>query len=337
MNDSVTNEAVYVALGITRQAVHQFLSNRQRYLQRVDAAEAMLLLHRKDHPRLGLVKAYGQIKPEGLGRDRFVFEMTRRGHALAIKRNYTRTTRSDGHRFPNLIKGLVINDVNLVWQSDTTYFRFREQWYYITFIIDVYSRLILGYHIATSLAAKANLAALKMALKNRAGADLSQLIFHSDGGTQYRSKPFVELLRSHGISSSMCTAATDNAYAEKLNDVIKNEYLAHFPADVLGQLSRILNRSVKNYNTQRHHGQLPGPMSPADYEKWLTTEAGKGEHPLQLIRDGQAPASEWQPDASGLNLAAPVARATKGGYQILPAHVILDLPMEDRQLAIPFN
>jgi transposase InsO family protein len=337
MSGSVANERVYEAMQTSRQAVHQYLSHRHSYLQRVAEAEATLLLHRKEHPGLGLVKAYGQIQPTGLGRDRFVFEMTRRGHALPLKRNYVRTTRSDGYRFPNLIKGLVINGVNLVWQSDTTYFRIGEKWYYITFIIDVYSRLIIGHHVNTTLAATANVAALKMALKNRAGADLSQLIFHSDGGTQYRYKPFVELLRSHGISSSMCSAATDNAYAEKLNDVIKNEYLVYLHAAILKELRRILNRSVKNYNTKRHHGQLPRPMTPADYEKWLDSADSSGKRSLQLIRDGQAPASDWQPDVCGSNLVDPVARATKGVYQILPAHVLLDLPTEDRQLAIPFN
>ena len=337
MMDPISNGRIYEALATSRQAVDQFLARQRCYLQSVDEAEATLLLHRKDHPGLGLVKAYGQINPAGLGRDRFVFEMTRRGHALPRKHNYTRTTRSDGHRFPNLIKGLVINGVNLVWQSDTTYFRMREKWYYITFIIDVYSRLIVGYHLSTSMAASANVAALKMALKNRRGADLSQLIFHSDGGTQYRYRPFVEQLRDHGISSSMCKAATDNAYAEKLNDVIKNEYLTHFSASVLSQLRRNLDRSVSNYNQKRHHGQLPQPMSPAAYERWLSSAHSRGKCPLQLIRDGQAPASDWQPTLVGSNLADPVARATKGVYQILPAHVVLDLPTQDRQLAMAFN
>lgn len=337
MMDGISNERIYEAMDTSRQAVDQYSTRQERYLQRVDEAEATLLLHRKGHPGLGLVKAYGQTSPAGLGRDRFVFEMTRRGHALPIKRNYVRTTRSDGRRFPNLIKGLVINGVNLVWQSDTTYFRMGEKWCYITFIIDVYSRLVVGYHLSTSLSATANVAALKMALKNRVGADLSRLIFHSDGGTQYRYRPFVELLRSHGISSSMCKVATDNAYAEKLNDVIKNEYLAHWTVCVLIQLRCNLDRSVSNYNNTRHHGQLPEPMSPADYEQWLDSPESNGKRPLQLIRDGQAPASDWQPDMVRSNLAAPVARATKGVSQILPAHVILDMPTQDRQLAIAFN
>jgi transposase InsO family protein len=332
----MSNETVYATLGTTRQAFSQYRQRRLLYEEHVDEAEAALELHRKDHPGLGLVKAYHQIKPKGLGRDRFVFEMTRLGYALPLRRNYARTTYSDGRRFPNLIKGLVINAVNQVWQSDTTYFRIGEKWYYLTFIIDVYSRRIIGYHASSSLRADANVAALKMALKTRAGQDLSQLIFHSDGGAQYRFRAFVELLRSNGISSSMCEAATDNAYAEKLNDVIKNEYLAHFVVHDLKSLRRILARCVHNYNKVRHHGQLPIKCSPSDYEQWLNTKEAKEDPPLLLIRDGQGPSTEYEPDVSGPDLASPLLRAIKGVSQILPAHVLLDLPTEDRQLVLPF-
>lgn len=326
---------IYGALGTSRQAVAQYCQRRDHYMEAVDEAQATLLLMRRDHAGLGLVKAYHQIKPPLLGRDRFVFEMTGLGHALPRKKNYTRTTRSDGYRFPNLIKGLVISGVNQVWQSDTTYFRIGERWFYLTFIIDIYSRLMVGYHASTSLKAEANIAALKMALKQRAGQDLSQLIFHSDGGTQYRFKPFVELLRNQGISSSMCEAATDNAYAEKLNDVIKNEYLSYGNASDLRSLRRILTKSVNNYNRTRYHGQLPIKCAPFGYEQWLQTDEGITERPLQLIRDGQGPAIEWEPDVGGQDLTHPVLRATKGVSQILPAHIILDLPKEDRQLALP--
>lgn len=332
----MSNEIIYSALGTTRQAVSQYRQRRRLYEERIDEAEAALKLHRKDHPGLGLVKAYHQIKPAKLGRDRFVIEMTRRGYALGSIRNYARTTYSDGRRFPNLIKELVINAVNQVWQSDTTYFRIGDQWYYLTFIIDVYSRRLIGYHASSSLRAEANVAALKMALESRDGQDLSQLIFHSDGGTQYRFRPFVELLRSNGISSSMCAAATDNAYAEKLNDVIKNEYLAHFIVHDLKALRRTLARCVHNYNKVRHHGQLPVKCSPSDYEQWLNTAEAKENRPLLLIKDGQGPSTNYEPNVSGPDLAYPVLRAIKGGSQILPAHVLLDLPTEDRQLVLPF-
>lgn len=333
----MSNEHIYSVLGTCRQAVSQYRARRATYLLCVDEAEATLGLQRRDHPGLGLVKAYGQIQPQGLGRDRFVEEMKRRGWALALKGNYTRTTRSDGFRFPNLIKGLIINDINLIWQSDTTYFRIKEEWFYLTFIIDVYSRLIIGHHADRTLRASANVATLKKALKRRAGHKLDQLTFHSDGGTQYRYGPFIDLLRGKGISSSMCRSATDNAYAEKLNDVVKNEYLKYRNASDLYSLGRILNSSVKNYNEKRHHGQLPIRCSPSAYEDWLVSPNGQMKRRPLLIRDGQGPASEWEPTACGHNLAHPVVRATKGISQIMPAHVILDYPTQDRQLVIPFN
>lgn len=333
----MSNERIYQALGTSRQAVSQYRSRRHRYELLVDEAEVALEYQRKEHPGLGLVKAYFQIAPSGLGRDRFVKEMTRRGHALPIRLNYIRTTRSDANRFPNLIKGLVINDINLIWQSDTTYFRVGERWFYLTFIIDVYSRLLVASHADTTLKASANVAVLKKALRRRKGQELNQLIFHSDGGGQYRYLPFVDLLRSRGISSSMCKAATDNAYAEKLNDVIKNEYLQYGRLSHLPSLRRILDRSEKNYNNVRHHGQLPIRICPAAYEKWLVTEQGLKDRPLLLIRDGQKANLDWSPDVGGSNLTSPTVWATKGVSQILPAHVVLDLPTTDRQLVIPFN
>lgn len=321
MNTGLSKEQVYQALGSSRQAVAQYQARRQQFLALVDQAEQQLLSYRKDHPGLGLVKAYHMISPEGLGRDRFVHQMRLRGHALRIKRNYMRTTRSDAYRYPNLIKHLIINSVNQVWQSDTTYFRVANQWLYLTFIIDVYSRRIVGYHASTSLAADANVKALKMALRCRKSADLSQLIFHSDGGTQYRFRGFTDLLRQKGISSSMCTTATDNAYAEKLNDVIKNEYLTYYQVKDIRALRRILKQAVNNYNRQRHHGQLPNKNSPMTFEQHLADHPEEPRRPL-LIRDGQAPAIFWDPAMGGPNLANPVVKASKGVSQILPAHVI---------------
>lgn len=330
---SRTNEAIYAVLGTSRQAVAQYWTRQREYRLHVDEAEAQLLVHRKGHGGLGLVKAYRQIAPRGLGRDGFVAEMTWRGHALPRRRSHQRTTRSGGRRFPNLVKGLIINDINLIWQSDTTYFRLGEKFYYLTFIIDVYSRRILGVSLSTDLRAEANVAALRQALRLRQGHDLSQLIFHSDGGTQYRYEPFVALLRRHGISSSMCSAATDNAYAEKLNDVIKNEYLAYQAIPDPAQLSRQLKKAVKNYNHTRLHGQLPGDYAPLAYERYLRDQAPQAVHPPLLIRDGQTERQDWQPEAYQ-NLAHPRVWAPKGVSQILPANVILYQPMRNPQLVL---
>lgn len=332
--NSPSNEEVYAVLGTSRQALRQYMRRRDAYEDAVYSAELMLLAHRADHGGLGLEKAYFMIQPEGLGRDAFVREMTLQGHSLERKKSYYRTTRSNGLRYPNLIKLLTIIGLNRVWQSDTTYYLVGNKFYYLTFIIDVYSRLIVGYSVSDNLKAKANIDALKMAFRSRRGMDLSELIFHSDGGSQYRSEEFVEALRSRGISSSMCTTALDNAYAEKINDVIKNDYLVHYKIDNSRQLKRSVKKAVDNYNKVRHHGQLPMRVAPLEFEGYLR-DSKTDKPPVLLIRDGQAEQLEYQPMAAQ-NLTYPSSGAFDGTSQILPAFVKLGLPKEDGQLALSF-
>lgn len=326
-------EEIHEVLGTSRQGLAQHDQRCDERQLLFDEAEAEIKSRRREHPGCGLVKLWGMISPD-IGRDRFVFEMTRRGYALASVRSMVRTTRSGSHRFPNLIKGLIISGSNQVWQSDTTYFRIGERFYYLTFIIDVYTRATIGFSVSTNLKAEANVKALKMALKNRKGKDLTGLILHSDGGTQYRYKPFVEELRNHGISSSMCEAATDNAYAERLNGVIKNEYLIYWSADGLKGLERLTRKAVKNYNEVRPHGQLPDKMSPSQYERHLD-KGGAAQRSFQIIKDGQADHLDWKPptsfDAAQLGMWAP-----RNTVQIMPANVILHQPMVNPQLVMEF-
>lgn len=329
---SFTQSYIYEVLGSSRQALAQHQRRELDREQALNELELLLVGYRKDHPSLGLVKAYYLLNPSSIGRDRFVAEMTYRGYALARKKSYKRTTYSNGRGFCNLIKLLIINGLNLIWQSDTTYFRVKEHFYYLTFILDVYSRRILGYCVSDHLRAIANVKALKQAFRSRKRADLSQLIFHSDGGAQYLDQGFVELLRERGISSSMCNAATDNAYAEKLNDVIKNEYLEHYGIKDMNELKRIVKRTVNNYNEVRPHGQLPHRSNPIDFEMYLCKIAIK-DRPLLRIKDGQAPrVSNYEyPDIQMHNIGL---WAPKQITQIMPAHVTLQQPMSDPQLVL---
>lgn len=329
----ITKSSLHEATGTTRQGLAQHYQRQDERLLKFDEAEVALVYRRREHPGCGLVKLWTLINPE-IGRDRFVFEMTRRGYALPSVRSMIRTTHSGSRRFPNLVKGLVISGPDQVWQSDTTYFRIGEQFNYITFIIDVYTRLTVGFSVSTSLKAEANVKALKMALKNREGKELTGLILHSDGGTQYQYKPFVEELRSHGISSSMCEMATDNAYAERLNGVIKNEYLAYWSAEGVKELERLTTKAVKNYNEVRPHGQLPDKVSPAVYERQLKSNDGAKPR-LQLIRDGQADHVEWTP-SKHLDLSRAGMWAPRNSTQIMPANVILYQPMINPQLVMEF-
>lgn len=327
-------EQLYAVLGISRQAVHQYWQRYHFLQEQFLLSEKQLLAHRSSHPRLGLKKAYDMIRPAGVGRDRFVRQMTLWGHALSIQRSHIRTTRSGSYRYPNLIKLLLINYINRVWQTDTTYYRLVDRFVYITFILDVYSRLIVGYSLSESLSSQANVRALQMALHVRQGKGVSELIIHSDGATQYRSGAFVALLAKYGITSSMCDVALDNAYAEKLNDVIKNEYLEPRNIRSLSQLRYHLAQAVKNYNEVRHHGSLPVKLAPLAYEQYLEQHA-RGHIPL-LIKDGQARQREYQPMAAQNLIDAPATWLSEDVDQILPAFIKRNLPKENGQLQINF-
>lgn len=117
-----------------------------------------------------------------------------------------------------------VNAPSTIWQSDITYIRIKDVFYYAVFIIDVYTKKIVGYHVSDNMRAQANIEALKMAFKY----NTPPLIHHSDRGSQYTYKGYIQLLKTKGVNISMALSAQDNAYAERINRTIKNDYLAYW-------------------------------------------------------------------------------------------------------------
>jgi transposase InsO family protein len=212
---------------------------------------------RRDHPRMSALKIYSKMEQDFMGRDQFLTYCREQGWMLRRKRNYRRTTHSVNKRFPNLIANKWVTGVNQVWVSDITYIGYSNRFSYATFITDLYSRKIIGYSLSSSLrTTDTSLPALQMSLKDRAGEKLEGLIFHSDGGGQYYEKSFTTQLRSKGVISSMAYSVYENAHAESLNGIIKNEYLYHYTYSSKTQVQRILNKVIYLYNNDRPHGNL---------------------------------------------------------------------------------
>ncbi len=261
---------LYQSIGLSKQAFHQRMD---RYLQERSIEEQILLLVyrvREDHPTMGLRDIYFKITPIGMGRDRFEILCKQSGLMVERTHNWQRTTDSSGViRFDNLLIGLVINKPNQVWQSDITYFELNARFYYITFIIDAFTRVIVGHAVSQRLKTEqTTLPALRKAIKSRIDLTLSihALIFHSDGGGQYYDKEFLELTKKHKIINSMCQYPWENGKAERINGIIKNNYLIHRSINSFEQLQKEVDRSVLLYNTEKPHSKLQR-KSPNQFEK----------------------------------------------------------------------
>ena len=252
-------------LGVTRQAHYQ--NGWQAQAVGLEHELVLQKVHaiRRDHKRMGGRKLYELLDTFMLehgikmGRDA-LFDLLA-DHRLLVKRLRTRviTTRSSHwlRKWPNLIKDLRPTAVGQIWVSDITYFHTRtEGVVYITLITDAYSHRIMGYHLATDLEAVSSMEALHMAL---AHADVPEgLIHHSDRGVQYCSHKYVELLQQHGIRISMTENGDplENAVAERINGILKQEYLDLGRVDTIEQVRAELQRAVRLYNGGRPHSSI---------------------------------------------------------------------------------
>ncbi len=227
---------------------------------------------RQIHPGMGLRTMYEMLQPDGIGRDGFVALGLQQGFRLKSIEKQTRTTYSvKSSRYKNLLAEEVFHSINQLWSSDITYFHLLDKFFYIVFIMDVYSRRIVGYSLADNMRSENNLLALQRALKLRGIRDYEgHLIHHSDKGSQYVSDDYTALLEQYGIRISMCNEVYENTHIERVNDTIKNQYLKRWDIDNVKELSYKLADAVKAYNEQRPHQSLNG-MSPVEYEKYLKT------------------------------------------------------------------
>jgi len=261
---------LYRSIGISKQSFHQ---KEDRWLKLKSEQEQLLLVIyqiRDDHPTMGARDMYHKLHPQCMGRD--AFELFCKAQKLTVERvkNFRNTTDSSGViRFDNLLTDLVIVRLNQVWQSDITYFEIAGLFYYITFIIDSFSRRIVGHQTSKRLTTEqTTLPAIQMAIKLRSsqGMNTNGLIFHSDGGGQYYAKKFLKLTQKHEFKNSMCSYAWENGKAERINGVIKNNYLTHRMITDFNQLQKEVDRSVQLYNSDKPHINLQR-KTPIEFEK----------------------------------------------------------------------
>jgi len=193
-----------------------------------------------------------------IGRDRF-FEVLRMNNLLLEPLPKSPCTTNSRHSLPvfrNIIKDIVATRPNQVWVSDITYIRTSEGFIYLSLITDKYSRKIVGYHAGDTLETEGCLKALDMALKIKT-KDVD-IIHHSDRGCQYCSHLYVEKLQEHGFEISMTEEnhCYENALAERVNGILKQEYWLGNIFRSKEQARRAVKEAISLYNTRRPHTSL---------------------------------------------------------------------------------
>lgn len=261
---------MYKSVDISKQAFHQMMDRELTI--RSEKQQLLLLIYqiREDHPTMGARDMYFKLRPQTMGRDRFEEFCREEGLMVERIRNWRRTTDSTGVvRFDNLLANMCLTAINQAWQSDITYFEVEGKFYYITFIEDSFSRRILGYSVSKRLTTEqTTLAALMMAIRLRANENMLIIgvVFHSDGGGQYYDKEFLKLTGKAGIVNSMCEYPWENGKVERLNGVIKNNYLIHRKINNFEELKKEVDRTVSLYNKEKPHIELQR-KSPNEFEK----------------------------------------------------------------------
>jgi len=273
VNDVVDNGSQEDGYGVTRLCLYVGMSRQNYYAVRrlrkrreVDESLIAELVKRERRlqPRLGGRKLLHLLGPDlqeagvEIGRDRF-FEVLAEHDLLVVRkpgRVYTTNSRHSLPVFRNLLKDREFTSPNQVWVSDLTYIRTDEGFLYAALITDKVSRKIVGAHIGDSLEAEGCLKALDMAL-----ADLPAgicPIHHSDRGCQYCCHAYVDRLRERGLGISMTEVmhCYENALAERVNGILKQEYALDQTFRSKAQAKKAFDQAVWLYNHRRPHLML---------------------------------------------------------------------------------
>lgn len=228
-------------------------------------------IHRSRREVYGSPRMHAELRASGWGsgRNRVARLMRQNGIRPRSRRQFritTRSRRSDAAAPDLLRRQFTADRPNQSWVADITYIRTREGWLYLAVLMDLFSRMIVGWAMSERLTAALAVEALKMALSRRCPP--TNLIHHSDRGSQYASEPYREILGAHGIRASMSRAGNcwDNAVMESAFGTMKRELVNHRDYRCRAEARTDIFEYIEVfYNRQRRHSSL-GYVSPADFE-----------------------------------------------------------------------
>jgi len=270
--------------GITRQAYYKSRKRATVVIQKERLILGEVIKIRANHKRMGTRKLYDKLQPFmsehqiKIGRDS-LFNLLSANNLLVRKRKRRVQTTLSFHwlrKYPNLIRDFIPTAPNQLWVSDITYWKINDGYVYISFVTDAFSHKIVGHHVAKTLESIETKQALKMALPGLLESREShfQLIHHSDRGVQYCSHEYVKLLQKNNIKISMTENGDplENAIAERINGIIKGEYLQDYNVKNINKAKKALAFAVNLYNEDRPHNSISNLYPSQVHQEKLKTK-----------------------------------------------------------------
>jgi putative transposase len=259
-------------LGVSSSGYHAWVKRRPSQRSETDAAliAEIRVAHEASRGTYGAPRIHAELVANGtcIGRKRVARLMSQAGLAGVSRRKFVTTTvKGDGRQAPDLVeRDFSAAAPNLLWVADITYIPTWAGFLYLAVVLDAYSRRIVGWSMATTLAKQLVLDALNMALATRRP---SGVIHHSDQGSQYTSIEFGQRCRKAGVRPSMGSVgdAYDNAMCESFFATLECELLARARFKTQAEARSAVFQFIEGfYNPRRRHSSI-GYLSPIDYER----------------------------------------------------------------------
>jgi putative transposase len=247
--------------GKSRRAYYDYLIRRDQSILFNDIVIHYVLEVRNELPRIGTRKLHHMLTPKleihgiKLGRDA-LFNILANNKLLVKQRKRKAFTTNSKHwmkKYTNLIQDLIIIRPEQVWVSDITYIKIIHDWAYLSLVTDAFSKKIMGFSLRMDLSTEGCIDALNMAINNRMYT--GTLIHHSDRGSQYCSQAYVKILLDNKIAISMTQNGDpyENAIAERINGIIKNEFNLNSITLGFDQTVEKVKKAIESYNEMRPH------------------------------------------------------------------------------------
>ncbi len=252
-------------LGVTASYYYKL---QKRGEEKSNEEEKVLTLIKQERSILkesGGKKMYHRLKSQisemgiKMGRDKFLKLLT--GNGLLVKRKKYKMPKTDSNhpfrKYKNLLLDREVSRIDELWVSDITYIKVVDKWHYLTLVMDLYSRRIMGYSFSKGMSVEETTAeAVKMALKTKKSK--GETILHSDRGFQYCNTHFVERNKKKGIIPSMTQNSDpyENAAAERLNGILKYEFALRYVFKSYEIAHQAIKEAVYLYNDYRLHWSL---------------------------------------------------------------------------------